>query len=291
VEYLIVGFGRAKLDLDYVEHSRYLYVGLVLCAPAVACAVELIARRLHDLPRANAGAWLVVVAVVVLLGASETAQYAAARRAADPARKQELIAAAALIRARAPLLSDRIDPFDDYRHPGMSVSALKEAQALGELPPGHPSPATLFDERSVLQVNVSNAAMDVLPATTYHWLDHWTGKAASFPRRRADALRGCTVREATETARLEVPLGPHGAQIKVAFTPHGHSAGVIHTRILHGGQASIRSAWSLNARWNLAGRRLFVASTVKHATLQVTLPAGRIGVCPAGSGAAGAPVH
>jgi hypothetical protein len=283
VEYLIVGFGRAKLDLDYVEHSRYLYVGLALCTPAVACALELIAQRMHELPRANAGAWLVVAVVVVLLGASETAQYAAARRAADPARKQELLAAAALIRSGAPILSDRIDPFDDYRHPGMSVSALKAAHALGELPSGRPSLRTLFDERSVLQVNVLNAAMSVRPATTYHWSDHWTGRATAAPAPRADALRGCTMRETTGTARVDVPLGAHGGQIRIAFTPHGHSARVIRTRILRGGQASIRSTWSLNGRWSLAGRTFFVASTMHHATLQVTLPAGHIGVCPTAS--------
>ena len=289
-EYLIVGFGRAKLDLDYIEHSRYLYVGLVLCTPAVGCVLELIAQRLHDLPRANAGAWLVVAVVVVLLGASETAQYAAARRIADPARKQELIAAAALIRSGAPLLSDRIDPFDDYRHPGMSVSALKEAHALGDLPSGRPSSTALFDERSVLQVNVQDASMHVPAATSYHWSDHWTGDSDRSSG-TGDVLRGCTSRTLPSTTRLVVPLGAHGAQVKITFTPAGDAPRVIRTRIRQDGRASIRSTWSLDARWHLTGRRLFVASTVQFATLQAALPAGQVGVCPAGKSGSGGAGH
>jgi uncharacterized membrane protein YhaH (DUF805 family) len=289
-EYLIVGFGRAKLDLDYIEHSRYLYVGLVLCTPAVGCVLELIAQRLHDLPRANAGAWLVVAVVVVLLGASETAQYAAARRIADPARKQELIAAAALIRSGAPLLSDRIDPFDEYRHPGMSVSALKEAHALGDLPSGRPSSTALFDERSVLQVNVQDASMHVPAATSYHWSDHWTGDSDRSSG-TGDGLRGCTSRTLPSTTRLVVPLGAHGAQVKITFTPAGDAPRVIRTRIRQDGRASIRSTWSLDARWHLTGRRLFVASTVQFATLQAALPAGQVGVCPAGKSGSGGAGH
>jgi hypothetical protein len=232
----------------------------------------LIARPLRDLPRANVGAWVVVAVVVVLLGASETAQYAAVRRAADPARKQQLLAAAALIRSGAPLLSDRIDPFDDYRHPAMSVSDLKDAHALGDLPAGRPSSAALFDERSVLQVNAQDALMDVPAATRYHWSDHLAG----------DALHGCTSRTLPSTTRLDVPLGAHGAQVKISFIPQGHSARVVRTRIRQDGRASIRSTWGLNARWHLTGRQFFVAGTVQFATLQIALPAGRVGVCPAG---------
>jgi hypothetical protein len=276
VEYLIVGFGRSNLNLDYIHHSRYLYVGLALCAPAVACALELIAHRMRDLPRANVGAWLVVAAVVVLLGAAETAQYAAARRAADPNREQQLLAAAVLIRSGTPLLSDRIDPFDDYRHPGMSVSALTNAHALAELPSGRPTPAALFDERSVLQVNVQKTPMNVRAATTYHWSD-----------RRADVLRGCTTRQMTGTARLDVPLGPHGGQVRITHRSQGHSDLVVRTRILQAGRASIRSTWGLNARWDLTGRRFFVASTMPDATLQVSFPAGWVGVCPAGNSPGG----
>lgn len=280
-EYLIIGFGRANLDVNL--HSRYLYVGLALCTPAVACLLELVARRMRDVPLVNVGIWLIVALLVVVLGANETAQYAAKRRAADPARKQELLAAAALIRSGAPLLSDRIDPFDMYRSPGMSVSALKAAHALAELPSGHASAAALFDERSVLQVNVQEARMNVPPATTYHWSDHWTGTAADPPSgRRGDVLRGCTARTTTSTARLRIPLGQRGAQIKISFRPRPHVYLGVYTRILQAGQASIRSLWRLNARWNLTGRQFFVASTMHDATLQVAVPAGQIGVCTAG---------
>lgn len=281
-EYLIVGFGRSAVGPDQVLHSRYLYVGLALCAPAVACMLELLARWMPDLSRANVAAWLVAALLVVILGSAETAQYAAERRAADPDRKQELLAAATLIRRGAPLLSDRIDPLDPYRQPGMSVSNLKEAHALAELPAGHPSPTALFDERSVLEVNVQATTMNVPHATSYHWSDHWTGTAAGPPSgRTADALRGCTARKTTSSARLDIPLGSYGAQLEISFKPQGHTNLAVRTRILQGGQASISSTWSLDARWDLTGQQFFVASTMHRATLQVSLPAGQAEVCTA----------
>jgi hypothetical protein len=168
----------------------------------------------------------------------------------------------------------------------MSVSNLIRSHALAELPLGHPSSTALFDERSVLQVNVQDAAIDVPFATTYHWSDHWTGTAAD-PRsgRRGDALRGCSARTTSSAAALEVPLGPRGAKIEISFTPQGHTDLAVRTRIVQGGRRSIISTWPFDAgwRWHLRGRHFFVASSMHHALLQVTLPAGHVRVCAAGS--------
>jgi hypothetical protein len=282
-EYLILGFGRAQVDPNYVPlvHSRYIYVGLALCAPAVACLLELFAGRMRGLRRANAGAWLVAALLLVVLGSAETAQYAAGRRAADPARKQELLAAAALIRSGARLLSERIDPFDIYRDPAMSVSHLLAAHGLAELPSGRVSSSALFDERSVLQVNVRDAPMKVPPATYYHWTDHAT-RTATFSEtgRRTDVLHGCTAHKTTTTGRLDIPLGAHGAQVEISFVPRGHTDLAVRTQIDQGGHASIRSTWPLDAGWNLTGRQFFIASTMHHATLQATFAAGSVAVCP-----------
>jgi hypothetical protein len=264
-EFLIVGFGRSEVDAGYVLHSRYLYVGLVLTSPAVACGLDLLSGRLRGVPRIRTALWPVVAVLVVVVGSAETARFATARRAEDPNRRQDLLAAGVLIRTGAPLLSDRIDPTDLYRDPAMSVSNLKAAHALGELPSGRPSSRALFDERSVLQANVQEHAMSVPLAARYHWF--------AAP----GVSTGCATHDTTHVSRIDVPLGAHDGQVAVDFL--SRASGAVHTWIVQGGRRSIRSAWPLTARWQLAGRQVHVASTMHHATLDVTLPAGRIEVC------------
>jgi hypothetical protein len=194
-----------------------------------------------------------------------------------------LLATAVLIRRGAPLLSDRIDPLDPYRHPAMSVSSLEGAHALDELPPGHVSSTALFNERSMLQVNVQETRMNVAPATSYRWTDRRASTAPDTLRgRRAPVPHGCTARSTTGAARLDIPLGSSGAQVEISFVPRSRADLALRTRILKASHASIQSTWILDSRWDLTGQRFFVASTMHHALLQVTFPAGRVEVCPAG---------
>ena len=135
-EYLVIGLGRS--DLAVHLHSRYVYVGLALSTPALACGLNLIGVWIGRRQWVGAVAFLVTAALVIAVGSVETARFAALRRAADPARAQQLWAAAALIRAHTPLLSSRIDPTDPSRAPAMSVQRVVAARALGDLPAGRP---------------------------------------------------------------------------------------------------------------------------------------------------------
>lgn len=284
-EYLIVGFGRSRDGVAYAEHSRYLYIGMVLCAPAVACALELVARRLRPVPRVTAVAWMVVAVLLVVAGSIGAADFATSRRAEDPDRRQELLAAAVLIRRGASILSDRIDRTDIYRHPAMSVTGLKGAGVLSKLPAGRPGARAIFDERSVLQVGLRESAMQVPRSATYHWADRWTNATAPRPSGRpVGELSGCTTRVTTGPQRLDVPLGTHGGQVQINLRPRTPTGQSVQTRIFQRGHASVRLFWPLTASWELDGPRLFAASTMHRATLNVTLPAGRIRVCGARSG-------
>jgi hypothetical protein len=268
VEYLVLGLGRSHLDAHL--HSRYVYVGLVLCTPAVTCAIELVANRVKRLTMVRAVAWLAVAVLVVAAGSVETARYAAERRAADPAREQELLAAAALIRAGTPLLSERIDPFDDSRDPAMSVSRVESSDALSQLPAGRPSATALFDERAALQVGVRSTSMDVPDAATYR-----------MSGRTAPPGGACTTRAtASAVTRLQIPLGEHGAEVEIDLLDEDGTGRAVRTWIEQNGVTSMRSSWPLDSAWGLTGRRLFVASTMADATLEVALPAGDVQVCP-----------
>lgn len=261
-EFLVIGLGRAGLA-DRL-HSRYVYVGLAFCAPAVACAFTLIAERIRRRQVVGAVAWLVTAVVVVVGGSVETVHFADYRHSLDPARRQQLLAAGVLIRHGAPLLSNRIDPIDPSPAPAMSVSTLLAAHALGELPAGRPGRVAVFDERSMLQVNVAPTAMHVPSARSYRWFGH-------------RVTHGCTTRTTTSYSRVAVRLGAHGAQ--VAITLRSPAAHAVHTQIAQAGQLSRRTTWPLTADWHLTGPHLYVASTMHHAVLRVILPAGQITVC------------
>lgn len=279
VEYLVVGFGRSKDDLVYVQHSRYLYIGLALSAPALACALHLVAARLRRRPGVTAAGWLVAVVLVVVIGSIETANFAASRRAADPDRRQELLAAAVLIRQSAPILSDRIDPTDIYRHPAMSVAGFEAAHALAKLPAGRPGARAMFEERSILEVSVRDSSMHVPRTSTYHWVNHRTANDPPATGPAPAAGRGCTIRATPGPARLVVPLGPQGGQVEIDLPRPPQVGQAVLTQVVRHGQRGVRLRWPLRSTWGLGSQRLFVASTIHHATLVVTLPAGRVTVC------------
>lgn len=219
---------------------------------------------------------MIVAVLVVVVGANETADYAAARHAADPVRKQELLAAAALMRTGTALLSDRIDPLDHYVNPPMSVSELRANHALGELPRGRPTPAILFDERSMLQTGVRRSKTPVPRARTYPWSDGWT------PPRSAGgvALSSCTTRSVGRNVKLAIALGARGGQVRIALKPTTN-AEVMYTRVEQDRRTSISDTWPLSLSAGHSRRRFYLASTMRHATLQVVLPAGRVRICPA----------
>lgn len=266
--YLLVGYGRsANGSLTMILHSRYLYVGLVLCTPAVGCTLEACATRLRRLPWAAAGAWVVVGALVIGLGSAETASYGADRREQDPGLRERLIAARAIVMDGTTVLNPIIDPFDHLPNPALKTTTMTNNHGWAKLPDARPSEEAIFNERSVLQVVVGQTPAVGVPAATHVQWVHRGGRPTAVPA-------NCTA-GTVSGGRLRLRLGRTGAQVALDITGIDTHA-KIRTWIRAGGRSSVERWWQLAG----ADGRYYVASNLHDAVLNVALPpGGRVGVC------------
>lgn len=266
--YALVASGRSGTPTA-IEASRYLYVGLVLCTPAVACVAEAFVARVRALSWAAAVGWVVVGALVIVIGSSQTASFAASRRAEDPGLRERLIAARTIVASGAPILNPLIDPYDHLPRPGLTVPAMDAAHGWSRLPAGTPSKEALFNERAVLQVGFQTSPMNVPPARSLAW------QARGAPR----IGTGCTTATVPVGRLLLVHLGARGGQVSLDLRGMQQYPRVL-TWIQDRRRTSVSRFWLLPQ----AGGRYYAASSLTHGTLVVRLPASTVTVCPAGPG-------
>lgn len=267
--YLLVGYGRSAHGLTMILHSRYLYVGLVLSAPAVACVVEAFAARIGHLRWVAIAGWVVIGALVVALGSHETASYAADRRAQDPGLRERVLAARAIVESGTHVLNPVIDPFDHLPTPSLTVTAMNAAHGWAKLPAGPPSTAAIFNERAVLQVAVAQAPLPIRAAAHVQWnrLPGYDGPVT--------VPASCDTETVAKGALLRVRLHKTGGQIALDLSGID-SQDEIRTWVKADGRTSV------SRYWRLAGGdgRYYVATNLRHSTLLVQLPAATVRVCP-----------
>jgi hypothetical protein len=267
VAFALFAYSRSGLGEGAGSSSRYLYFGVLFCAPALALGVELASQKLVDRPFSRPVAMGVVLALTGALGLAHLNRFAdhrAVNRIGD--LDGRLAATTRLIDANAPLLGDYPSP--DY-NPNITVGLMKSAGVLDDLRTIPVSEDQLLDAKGQLQVALGRETPAGLPAVrNVLWvgLDPTPGEP--------EPLDKCMSRFVTgEDAILQVSVPKRGASIWVETEDNDE----IETSLLDGDDESESIRWPVES-----DDLVSVESTAAGTDLQVRLPHGEVTVCPAG---------
>lgn len=201
--FALAGVTRASFGVDQAASSRYLYLGAVLMAPALALLLDIVVDRFRR-PRWLSVVVAAVIAVFVLVnGVSQMFVVSATRTELLSDMPTRTVAAAQLVREDAPLLSTFVDPVFT---PDLQVSDLRKPEIQAALPQ-HPSePKALLSAASRLQVAVSTGPLDVPVATSMTFIQGI--------RPSPDPAPGCHDYYVDSVPSiLLLPTGTHGAKL------------------------------------------------------------------------------
>jgi hypothetical protein len=160
VFFAIVGVGRVSLGVAEAGSERYVYVWIVLLLPATALALTQLARRW------SSGRWLTVAlaAVIAINGVAGLAGYADSNAPIEEHEMGEILAAARLLEADAPLAVGSGAAVEPVYSPNLTVADLRSMVEAGKIPMDTPvSPSDALAAALYLQVNVSPALPGAVP--------------------------------------------------------------------------------------------------------------------------------
>lgn len=220
--FLINGIGRVQYGIDQAEASRYVYIGCVLTAPALALGLAM----LRD--RATTRTWLypsMVTAITILVAVNGINLERSFRESRDQLLKgriDQILGGAQLVREGVPLLGDLPEPQFD---PDITAEYLSRPSTQRAFPNAVPSDQGVLNAAANLQVAVSTDPLPVPAASA-------VTVAGAVP---SSASGACTVYSlSAQTATITLAPSPDGA----AITLDGPITSLI-TYLTRGGVTSI----------------------------------------------------
>lgn len=262
--YVLFGFGKSA-DPGMPTESRYAYVGILVCAPALACLFHAVAVRGRALSWGGGLAGALVLVLAGVAGVSQTISTASALRAQTTELRGRVVATRWLIGHDATFLDTQIWPGAGVNRP-VTVNAISRGEADGLFRPARPSAHWLFETRAQLQVGVQSTPFS-LPAAER------VSHPGFTPSRSSAASSGCTEFVAGRPRHLDVFLGANGGQVQLRF-PGASEGSTIWTQLVDGGRTSEKRAWLLTS-----AAPVYVGGSTHGGQVRVYLPRGTVSVC------------
>ncbi|WP_127480268.1 hypothetical protein [Nocardioides pantholopis] len=260
--YALFGYTRSGFGEDATTAQRYLYFGIVFCAPALAAGLDVLARRLEGREWARPLGWLLVAGLVVALGAAQAVRFAEGRERLIGDLQERVIAAERLANGEEQLLQTHPEP---VLNPDITVSALRDRSVRESLPEVPVSEQAMIETRGNLQVAVRPRPWGAASPRDVAWVGFDRSDAGPEP------LTTCTTRDATSAgARLELRV--EGEPVQVRVQAGGPELG---TRLSRGEASSTLRSWPIQP-----GEPVYVAASAEGFTLQVLVGAGPVTLCP-----------
>lgn len=262
--FALFAYSRSGLGEGAGSSSRYLYFGIVFCAPALALLVELAGRKIVDRRYSRPVATTVVLVLTGALGLAHLNHFADDRSAnwiGD--LRGRLAATTRLIDEGAPLVGSLPSP---AYNPNITVDALKSAGVLDDLRDVEVSPNDYLDARGQLQVRVGDSESVRLPRArevTWVGLDSVPGEA--------EPLERCMTRVVTGAeAFVEFAVPKIGASMAVLTEANDE----IQTSLVDGELISQPVQWGIDS-----DGFVMVETTAAGTDLRIRLPRGEVTVC------------
>jgi len=263
MHFTIAGISRVANGVDQGLASRYLYLGAVLLAPALAMTLDAAWSHLRS-PR-WAPRWLVgaLATFVLINGVAETVAFRLERADYIADMRGRLPAGVALVDQGALVINDKLD---QIYNPDVTVGLLQNPGLKAALPQVRPDNSSLLSASSNLQVAVTPRPIPVPYATEVTFLVGFAPDSVRGSGCQSYAVSGTQ----DHPASLVVDTGASGAQITYTG-PVTSIQTVLHKGDLQGPL----TAWSVPA-----GQPLNIGSSMGGGTLEVRLSGtGRSSVC------------
>lgn len=264
-QYVLAGVTRLSGGIDQPSVMRYVYIAVVLLAPAVVVALEVPIRlsskgNRRGQPLATAVV-LVVLVPVVVGGVRLTTDYVTGLQAIVAPLPDRVWATASLIRSGENLISSRVD---HVYNPDISVERLRNPTVLAAFPQGSPSAQAMLGASSTVQVAVassSSRSVTSVPAATGLSLAGLQGAVGAGCRDYVAAKGGSVI---------ELPATPTGSRIALTI-----KASKVHTTLMRGGLTTSPVAWNVPLAAPVG-----VATSAPGATLRISFTApGPVRIC------------
>lgn len=256
--YALVGVNRAAAGPDFAATNRYLHVGVVLCLPAFAVALEWVASA-NGPAKARGIATLAIVGYLMVHGLATTHDFRVARQPIVSPLEPLLRGAIPVIDSGERLLSDRPSP---RYNPDITVEALRQPHLHRALAEPAPSPRSILEARAHLQLTIAPSPLDLPP---------FARARASKPGRSVDLSDCDSIYSSANLEWLQLASGDSGGQIELRT-----SASVLKLRLVSSDGRGVSRAVEFTVA---PGEPIFVASAAPRESVRILLNHGEASLC------------
>jgi hypothetical protein len=259
--YSLFGYSRSGFGVDATTTTRYVYFGVLFCAPAIAAGVATLALRMRGHPWVVPVSSLMLMGLVVSLGLAQLARFADSRGAMVETHLAQMAAAREFAASGERSLSSIPDR---GRSPSLMIRDLQSGRIAATLPHAEPTAQAGLDARANLQVMVGPRTLD-LP--TFESVE-FTGFSGIADGERP--LTECVDAVAEVGAELQFPAAVPGgeATLRIADWP-------LRTQLVADGRESAPVTWSV-----APGGEVHLGTVAPDAALRVLVPPGPVMICP-----------
>ncbi|MBD3923743.1 hypothetical protein IEZ26_03850 [Nocardioides cavernae] len=264
--FVLIGHSRGQYGPQFGAASRYVYFGVVLTLPAVACALEVLSRQFTRRMLEATAALAAVIGILIVNGTLAMDRYTVQRSADTLGLEQRLVAAVDLLDSGAPTLSASLD---SRWATDMHKDRIVDDDIRAALPRIPVTDQGRLDAAAHLQVALVSEPIDA-PSPTKASLTQVSGPARLAPCSAAPMPN----RVVPVGGWIDLPASSKGGQVGL-IAAGGYE---IQTTLFRGGLQSDTNFLVLPAN-----TLSYVASVAPDASMRVLVPAGSlIGLCTAG---------
>jgi hypothetical protein len=257
VFFAMTGLSRGVNGVEATEAPRYVYVGMLLCMPALALTFEIVAERVRGETWVGIATWSVAALVAVSLGVAQLLSYASERRDLIVGAVKIMRAGLQLADSGEPLLNDAPE---QHFYGRLRVPFIRSIES--HLPPAPVDRSAMASARLGMQTVVSPTSRNLPPFESVDWL--------GYPGQTHTDLTRCTTRSSTGPARIRFRSGPAGGQARVRVAANRISV-------------QAKSADGLSAKYPQLvqnGAFEYAATLLPNAAYWLVVPGGAVTICP-----------